>query len=280
MKMKRILSLVIIAALIASAFTVFSLNTAAEDAAIDATGTDNKLVITCRRQVLGEVEVGSEFIYNVGLNSGGYSVTTGEGQLRYDDNYVQIVEHGEKRSDGTIDMNAYSFPTRIRNTNLITNYFGYKNAALYNYSKYAGTGVFTEDDHFFKVRMKAIAPGTVEIWHYAKCFYSYKTATDTTKLIYDDKGNDQLDPIPYTICSVEPATGYVGDANGDWQLNIMDASFLQRVSAGEALTYNSVSADANSDGRIDLLDALNILRYQAGMQTKGKIGEWIFTSEQ
>ena len=280
MKMKRILSLVIIAALIASVFTVFSLNTAAEDAAIDATGADNKLVITCRRQVLGEVEVGSEFIYNVGLNSGGYSVTTGEGQLRYDDNYVQIVEHGEKRSDGTIDMNAYSFPTRIRNTNLITNYFGYKNAALYNYSKFAGTGVFTEDDHFFKIRMKAIKPGTVEVWHYAKCFYSGLTATNMTKLIYDDIGNSQLDPIPYTIRTIEPAAGYVGDANGDWQLNIMDASYLQRVSAGEALTYNAVSADANSDGKIDLLDALNILRYQAGMQTKGEIGEWIFASEQ
>lgn len=276
MKMKRILSLVIIAALIASVFTVFSLNTAAEDVDLDATGADNKLVITCRRQVLGEVEVGSEFIYNVGLNTAGYPVTIGEGQLRYDDKYVQIVEHGEKRSDGSINMNAYSFPTKIRNTNLVTNYFQYKNTAFYNFNKFAGVSAFTEDDHFFKIRMKAIAPGTVEIWHYAKCFYSGLN----TKLIYDDKGNDQLDPIPYTIRTIEPAAGYVGDANGDYQLSVLDASYIQRVMAGEKLSYNSVSADTNSDGTVNILDAMNILRYHAGLQTKGKIGEWLFASEQ
>lgn len=276
MKMKKVLSLIMIAALIASVFTVFSLNTAAQDADTADTGANNKLVITCRKQVIGEVEVGSEFIYHVSLNSAGYSIWTGEGQLRYDDSYATIVEHGTKRADGTIDMNAYSFPARLRNTNLITNYFGYKNAALYNYSKYGGTGVFNDDDHFFKVRMKAIAPGTVEIRHYAK---SFNSGIDT-RLIYDDKGNNQLDPIPYTVCSIEPAAGYVGDANGDWQLNVIDASYIQRISAGEPLTYKAVSADANSDGRIDLLDALNILRYQAGVPTKGRVGEWIFTSEE
>lgn len=278
--MKRILSLVIIAAMIASVFTVFSLNTAAENVDLDATGADNKLTITCRRQVLGEVEVGSEFIYNVGLNTAGYPVTIGEGQLRYDDRYVQIVEHGEKRSDGSINMNAYSFPSKLRNTNLVTNYFDYKNAALYNFSKFAGVSAFTENDHFFKIRMKAIAPGTVEIWHYAKCFYYGKTATDMIRLIYDDKGNDQLDPIPYTIRTIEPATGYVGDANGDYQLSVLDASYIQRVMAGEALSYNTVSTDANSDGTVNMLDAMNILRYHAKLQTKGKIGEWIFASEQ
>ena len=274
--MKRILSLVIIAALIASVFTVFSLNTAAQDVDIDATGADKKLVITCRRQIIGEVEVGSEFIYSVGLNTGGYPVTIGEGQLYYNEKYVTIVEHGDKRSDGSINMNAYSFPTRVRNSNLIANYFGEKNAAFYNFSKFSGVGSFTEDDHYFKIRMKAIAPGTVEIRHYAKCFY----ADMKTKLIYDDKGNDQLDPIPYTICSVEPATGYVGDANGDYEISVMDASYLQHVSAGEALRYNAVSADADSNGTVNLLDALNILRRQAGLQTKGRIGEWIFASEQ
>ena len=275
MNMKRILSLVIIAAMITSVFTVFSLNTAAQDVGLDATGADNKLVITCRRQVLGEVEVGSEFIYSVGLNTAGYPVTIGEGQLRYDDSYVQIVEHGEKRSDGSINMNAYSFPTKIRNTNLVTNYFKYKNTAFYNFNKYAGVSAFTEDDHFFKIRMKAIKPGTVEIWHYSKCFYH-----DMTKLIYDDKGNDQLNPIPYTVRTVEPAAGYVGDANGDYQLSVLDASYIQRIMAGEALRCNTVSADADSDGTVSMLDAINILRFHAGLQTKGKIGEWIFASEQ
>ena len=159
MKMKRILSLVIITALIASVFTVFSLNTAAQDVDLGDTGADNTLTITCRRQVLGVVEVGSEFIYQVALDSAGYNVSNGQGQLRYDDSYVKIVEYGEKRSDGSINMNAYSFPTRIRNSNLVTNYFGEKNTAYYNFSKHGGVGTFTDDQHYFKVRMKALKGG-------------------------------------------------------------------------------------------------------------------------
>ena len=276
MKMKRILSLAVIAALIASVFTVFSLNTAAQDVDLGDTGADNTLTITCRRQVLGVVEVGSEFIYQVALDSAGYDVSVGEGQLRYDDSYVKIVEHGEKRSDGSINMNAYSFPTRIRNSNLITNYFGEKNTAYYNFSKHSGVGTFTDDQHYFKVRMKALKAGTVDIWHYSVKFSSGLF----TSLITDDISNKQLDPIPYTIRTVEPAQGYVGDADGDWNLTIMDATYLQRISAGENLTYNEVSADADSDGKVDLLDSLNVLRYHAGKQTKGKVGEWIFASEQ
>lgn len=276
MKMKRILSLVIITALIASVFTVFSLNTAAADVDLGDTGADNTLTITCRRQVLGEVEVGSEFIYQVALDSAGYNVSLGEGQLRYDDNYVKIVEYGEKRSDGSINMNAYSFPTRIRNSNLITNYFGEKNTAFYNFAKHSGVGTFTDDQHYFKVRMKALKAGTVDIWHYSVKFSSGLF----TSLITDDISNKQLDPIPYTIRTVEPAQGFVGDADGDWNLTIMDATYLQRISAGENLTYNEVSADADSDGKVDLLDSLNVLRYHAGKQTKGKVGEWIFASEQ
>lgn len=277
MKMKRILSLAVIAAMIASVFTVFSLHTAAQDVDLEAAGRDpDKLTIICRNQVLGEVEVGSEFIYQVTLNTGSYPLSNGQGELRYDDHYVTIVEHGDKRSDGSINMNAYSFPTRIRNTNLVTNYLGERNTAYYNFSKFGGLGSFGDDDHFFKIRMKAIAPGVCEVWHYATCFY----ADRKTKLIYDDVSNKQLDPIPYTIRTIEPAQGYVGDADGDWQLTVKDATYLQRIAAGEDLTYNETSADADSDGKIDLLDSLNVLRYHAGRQTKGKIGEWLFASEQ
>lgn len=276
MNMKKILSFVLIAALIVSVSVTFELTASAQSADIDETGANNKLTVICRNQILGEVEVGSEFIYHVALNSGGHNIANGQGELRYDSSYVTIVEHGNTRSDGSVDMNSYSFPTSIRNSNLVTNYLGERNTAYYNFSKYTGIGTFTEDTQFFKIRMKAIKAGVVEIWHSAKCFYSVKN----TRLIYNDVSNKQLDPIPYTIRSIEPAAGYVGDANGDWQLNVMDATYLQRISAGEELTYNEVSADANSDGKIDLLDALSILRYQSGKPTKSNIGEWIFASEQ
>lgn len=277
--MKRILSFILIAALIASVFTFLSLNTAAEDVDIADEGVNNKLIITCRKQIIGEVEVGNEFIYNVALDSCGYSIVAGEGQLRYNDTYATIVEYGEPRSSGSINMNAYSFPTRIRNTNLVTNFFDQKNVAYYNFTKFSGVGAFTEDDHFFKIRMKAVKPGAVEIRHYAKCFYGRSGSSDI-RLIYDDFGNSQLDPIPYTVCSIEPSLGLVGDADGDYALTVMDATYVQRIMAGADLNYSELGADSNSDGTVNLLDALNILRYQAGKQTKGKVGEWIFESEQ
>lgn len=277
--MKRILSFILIAALIASVFAAFSLNTGAEDVDIADEGANNKLIITCRKQVIGEVEVGNEFIYNVALNSGGISVVAGEGQLRYNDTYASIVEYGDVRSDGSINMNAYSFPTRIRNTNLVTNYFEQKNIAYYNFTKFSGVGAFTEDDHFFKIRMKALKPGAVEIRHYAKCFYARSGSSDV-KLIYDDFGNSQLDPIPYTVCSIEPSVGLVGDADGDYELTVMDATYVQRITAGAALTYSELGADSDGNGTVNLLDSMNILRCKAGKQTKGKVGEWIFESEQ
>lgn len=269
--MKRILSIILIVALIACVFTAFPVNTSA--------AANDKLIITCRKQIIGEVAVGNEFIYKVALNTAGYSPVVGEGQLRYNDSFATIVEHGTTRSDGSINMNAYSFPARIRNSNLITNYFDQKNVAYYNFAKFSGVGAFTEDDHYFKIRMKAIAPGTVEIRHYTKSLYA-RSSSENIKLIYDDIGNTQLDTIPYTVCSVEPAAGYVGDADNDYELTVMDATRIQRIVAGESINFILLSADSNSDGTLNLLDALNILRYHSGKPTQGKIGEWIFESEQ
>lgn len=270
--MKKILSLVLAVAVIASMLTVFSVNTAAAN--------NNTLTITCRGETLAQVEVGNVFILHVGLNSGGYPVQMGQGEVRYDSDYVRVVEHGTVRSDGSVYMDAYSFPDYIRNTNLVSNYTDRKNEILYNFVKYNGSGVFSDvNDHYFRVRFKAVAPGTTEVRHY---FSLLSTIVDNrqVRLIYNDKGNDQLDPIPYSISTVEPAVGYIGDADGDYNLTVMDATFIQLVTAGENRSYSLTNADVNSDGEVNLKDALNILRYKAGITVNGNIGEWIFASEQ
>lgn len=264
--MKKILSLILAVALITSVCTVFSLNTAA---------ANNMLTITCRGKVIGQVEVGNQFIYHVAMNSSGNTVSVGEAQLRYDDRYVKIVEYGEKTSTGKINMNGYSFPSRIRNSNLVTNFFGQKNVALYNFSKYSGVGSFTDSDHFFKVRMKALAPGTVEIRYYAKCFYSGLSK----QLIYDDVGNEKINPVPHTVSSIEPSLGCVGDADHNGEFNVLDATYVQRITAGSDLNYTMLGADSNSDGTVDLLDALNILRCYSGLKTQGNVGQWLYESE-
>lgn len=267
--MKKLLSLITALAVIASAVAVFSVN---------ASAADNTLTITSNGEVLGEVEVGNEFIFHVAMDSGGYSINLGEANVRYNDAYAKVVEYGPVNSSGKVNMNAYCFPVRIRNSNLITNYVGEKNLIFYNYSKYSGVGAFTPEDHFFKIRFQAVAPGTVEIRHYAKCFYAGEVNNDI-RLIYDDRGNTQLDPIPFTLSSIEPAVGFVGDANGDYKLNVMDATFIQRLTAGVDGEYDPVNADVNADSEVNLRDAYLILRHNAGINTDTKIGEWLFESE-
>ncbi|MBQ3285922.1 MAG: dockerin type I repeat-containing protein [Ruminococcus sp.] len=267
--MKKLLCILLVVTLTASAFAAFTLNTSA---------AGGKLTVTSRGEVLGEVEVGNEFIYNVAFSSSGYSVMAGEGSLFYNSDYVELVEHGTVKSDGSINMTAYSFPPRLRNTNLITNYFGQDDEVLYNFSKISGVGAFTEEDHFFKVRFKAIKPGTVNISHTAKVLYS-RVGSKSVNLIYHNTPNDQLDPVPYIVSTVEPSTGLVGDADGDYSLTVMDATFVQRLTAGVGSDYNAVSADVDKNGEVNLRDALNILRYKAGVATDTQIGEWVFESE-
>ncbi|MBQ3264212.1 MAG: dockerin type I repeat-containing protein [Ruminococcus sp.] len=269
--MKKLLSLLLIIAVIASAFAVFSVNASA--------ASGGTLKITSRKDLLGEVPVGSEFIFKVALDSGGYSIKAGQGTVYYDANYVQLVEYGNVRSGGKIDMDAYTFPSRIRNSSMICNYFGINNEIDYNFAKLNNIGVFSEEDPYFKVRFKAIASGTVDIRHFTNIIYSTDNNKDL-KLIYNNVPNNQLDPIPFTVSTVEPAAGYVGDADGDCDLTVLDATFIQRLTAGVNSDYNLINADVNNDSEVNLRDALDILRYKAGIATDTKIGEWIFASEQ
>lgn len=269
--MKKLLSLLLTAALLIGALTVCAVDTSAAE--------KKTLTITNHRVPIAEVEVGNEFIVHVGLNSGGYSVNTLEAQLRYESDYVKVVEYGPIVR-GKVYMDGYSFPESIRNTNLLSNFLNRDNLILYNFSKYnTGVGVFNDvSEHFFRVRFKAVAAGTTEILHYFKVLNSLEDNT-VIRLIKDNISNDQLDPIPYSATTVEPAIGYIGDADGDYDLTVMDATFLQHVTAGENSSYNTINADVNADGAVDLKDALNILRYKAGLSADGNLGEWVFESE-
>ena len=266
--MKKFLCLILAFILTVCTLAAFPMNTAAATAA-------NTLTVTCHGQVLGEVEVGNEFIYHVAMNSGGLSIWGGEAEVNYDDAYVQVVEYGTLRSNGSVNMSEYCFPARIINSSLAADYLGTKNQINYNFAKVGGVGAFTEDDSYFKIRFKAIAPGTVEIRHYARSFYSGLS----TRLFRNDKGNEKLDPIPYTLCSIEPATAFIGDADGDYNLTVMDATYIQWLTAGLDSTYSMTNTDVNTDGDVNLRDALCILRYKAGVATGTDVGKWIFDSE-
>lgn len=268
--MKRLLCLLLTLLTLAAVLTAYPAS-AADDPQV--------LTVTDEGRVLAEVEVGNQFIYNVGLFTDSYSVTNGQGELRYDGDYVKLVAYGPLYRDGSANVNAYSFAERVNNSSLVANY-DIANRVYYNFAKGTpGIGSFGVSDHYFKIRFQAIAPGTVEIRH---IMTNLATRVNGEPLRLFNLGipNRQLDPVPYTLSSAEPAVAFIGDADGDYELSVMDATFIQYLTAGRAADYSMTNTDVNTDGAVNLRDALQILRYKAGMATDTSVGEWIFESEQ
>ena len=266
--MKRLFCL-ILSILIAASLTVLPAGAA----------DSGKLTITDNGVVIAEVEVGSVFIYHVGLNTAGHMITSGEGELRFDSGYVAPVAYGPVRKDGSVDRSAYSFAPRVYSTSLVVNY-DITDRVYYNFARYAGIDAFDDgNENYFKIRFQALKPGRTEIHHYIKNMAD-QTGGDTIRLFRQDRPNQQLDPMPYTLTSVETAAGYIGDADGDCSISVPDATFIQMLTAGKPMAYQLTSADANADGSVDLRDALAVLRYKAGIATNTAIGEWVFLTEQ
>ena len=61
-----------------------------------------------------------------------------------------------------------------------------------------------------------------------------------------------------------------GDADGDGDVTILDATFIQRFVAGISLPkpLNELNADVDGDGSVTILDATLIQRFNAGIINK------------
>ena len=69
----------------------------------------------------------------------------------------------------------------------------------------------------------------------------------------------------YAILSAEAAEYLLGDVNGDGEVNIIDATAIQRHIAGTAVLEGDSlrAADANGDGTVDIDDVTAIQKYVA-----------------
>jgi len=68
--------------------------------------------------------------------------------------------------------------------------------------------------------------------------------------------------------------GKLGDADGDEQVNVKDATAIQKVVAGlEVKTYVESVADADESGSVNVKDATAIQKFVAGLLTDSGIGE-------
>ena len=90
------------------------------------------------------------------------------------------------------------------------------------------------------------------------------------------------DIVTMRYLSDKPVAPYIlGDVDGDGDVSIIDASWIQRELADMSATdtYNEAAADVNNDGVVDITDVTFIQRYLAGMTVPCPINEWIFPSQ-
>ncbi len=74
--------------------------------------------------------------------------------------------------------------------------------------------------------------------------------------------------------AAEPAAYMIGDADGDNEVSVLDATIIQRVIASlEVTAYNEAAADADGDGAVNVLDATAIQRHLVDLPTNEKIGK-------
>ena len=90
------------------------------------------------------------------------------------------------------------------------------------------------------------------------------------------------DIVTMRYLSDKPVAPYIlGDVDGDGDVSIIDASWIQRELADMSATdtYNEAAADVNNDGVVDITDVTFIQRYLAGMTVPCPINEWIFPGQ-
>ena len=106
---------------------------------------------------------------------------------------------------------------------------------------------------------------------------------DLTKRVTDDEGNESIDYSGlYDLEDISRKIDMyydvqlLGDADGDCDVTILDATVIQRVLAELPVdSYNEAAADADGDGDVTILDATYIQRFLAGLPCPAGIGEEI-----
>jgi hypothetical protein len=86
----------------------------------------------------------------------------------------------------------------------------------------------------------------------------------TANIINDESASFTRDDAQFNIVVENPASGLVGDANGNGVVEIGDVtSVLTLMATPEATGYNNKAADANGNGEIEIGDVTTILTIMA-----------------
>lgn len=109
------------------------------------------------------------------------------------------------------------------------------------------------------------------------------------ELAFDDRYNAESGIYSVTVSgaksysgiemngSVEVSAKILGDVDGDGEVTVIDATYIQRYEAGFNIPIDVaallLAGDIDGDGEVGVIDATYILRYDAGFNIPYTIGE-------
>ena len=236
---------------------------------------DDILVVKVNGENATQVKVGNEFVVRVGLYAGELKILDGQVHVEYDAEKIAFDPYEVSVDiNGTIatGIEYYSFPAKTRSS-MVYNY-STEGVINYNFTNAYGISPFNDATKLFaRFRFKALAAGEVDISHVIQ----YMVDSSETRVYYKSIPDATINP--YMEFTIDPAEKYIGDADGDYEITIMDVTFIQGAAAGVDLTYNIGNADVTGDDQVSLKDAVALCKYLAEKPDNPDIGKWVFASE-
>lgn len=267
--MKKLLCVALSLMMLIMALTVVPVS------ASDTADGDNTLIITANGENPVAVEVGNEIVFRVGLYAGEEKILNGQVNMDFDTNCLAYIEHKVYSPIyESEEPEGYCFAPSIVGKGGVVFNPEEPGHIKYNFTNAHGVAVFNDASKLFaRFRFKVLAPGKADISH----IIQYMSNTSEQNVYYKSEPSDVIKP--YMNITIEPSEGCMGDANGDYDVNILDATFMQRAAAGADLTYDMTTADVTGDKFVSLKDAMIVRKYLAGKDVDSNVGTWLFPSE-
>ena len=149
--------------------------------------------------------------------------------------------------------------------------------------------------HVEAVAATCAANGNIEYWYCDVCGAAWLNAectqnTNLKAVVLPTTGEHTYDDEYDTDCNVcgdvrevEAPEIVYGDADGNGEIEVLDAALIQQFLAGYEVEMNEAAADADGNGEVEVLDAALIQQFLAGYDVAlgpdkvfndGELGEW------
>ena len=272
--MKKAMSLILCLIMVMGSFTAIPLvASAAEEATVYLYGIGGVL------QETKTLEVGDEFTVYVALNcsdiQNGY-ICSLSAEQQYTDSVLEEIDEMTVEGENITFTNLDEvFPVTkasgtLANTeksgriiyNASTPFF---NAKAFNFNTDASLLIVT--------KYRVIAPGEA----YINNIITTLACADNNMTIIISRGNVLIDDFTCDVTFTEPVLDILGDVNGDGDVDVLDATLIQRSRVGYSTGVSEEElqrrGDINGDNAIDVTDATLIQRHRAGYDIGYPIGE-------